>query len=135
MFLLKPTRPSVPCHCFCAKVGGGGSCNYLLRYYYPCHLHIFTLFIQPGREPPKTHTGLGWSGGSGYTGLVHGVCGVCVFMDTPFPYHSLTHLVVSPPTRDKIATTDLKLGPDCLFVRRSEVKVTLLSHLQQEFDK
>lgn len=112
------------------------SCNYLLRYYCPCHLYIFTLFIQPGREPPKTHTGLvgmeevvtqGWS--TVYVGCV------CLFMDTPFPYHSLTHLVVSPPTRDEIATTDLKLGPGCLFVRHGEVKVTLLSHLQQEFDK
>lgn len=41
-----------------------------------------------------------WNGGSGSTELLaHGVCVCVLFMDTPFPDHSLTHLVVSPPTR------------------------------------
>lgn len=62
-------------------------CNYLLIYYYFCHLCIFPVFIQPGRVPPKTHKGLvgmeemvspGWS-------VVHvSECvGVCVFVSVP----------------------------------------------------
>lgn len=81
---------------FCAKVRDILQLQYLLMYYYSCYLCIFTVFIQPGRVPPKTHNGLvgmeemvgqGWS--MVCVSVCVGMC-VCLFLYKVFPNHSLS---------------------------------------------
>lgn len=66
--------------------------NYLLMYYYSCCLFIFTVFIQPGRVPPKTHDGQ-----VGMEEMVRqGWTSVCVCFCTQYPLTTpWAHLVVS----------------------------------------
>lgn len=122
-------RRGLPCHSFCAKVRD------ILQL--PADVFLFLLFIHfhsvysAWQSTTQNPQWAGWNGGNGWTGLVHGVCVcvcrcVCVCFCTKYSLTTpLAHLVVSPPTRDKITTTDLKVYLACLFVRRGDIKVTL----------
>lgn len=62
------------CHATAPVPESGRLYNYLLMYDYSCCFFICTVFIQPGRVPPKTPLWAGRNGGNSPTGLVPNHC-------------------------------------------------------------
>lgn len=81
---------------------------------YLSFLNVYSALQRTTQNPQKAV----WKGGNGWTGPVHfvslGSCTDC-WLTTP-----LTHLVVSPHSRDKITSSHPKMSLGCSFMRCGE---------------